>query len=119
MEVVSPGHIYALDNVGGGSQRLTYLRNLPEGSEKHPGVLCQEVLRTLIDRVNYLNIQAPCHENVEIVEHLRQALILFESRAARRMLEKSYAKTGCNVEGLCVSKVSGHVFTLNGTDLKP
>jgi hypothetical protein len=42
------------------------------------------VLRALIDRVKHLNKQAPDEHNAPILRNLREALWLFESRAAKR-----------------------------------
>lgn len=110
MRIVERGHIYALATHGGSEQLLTFVKSLPDGADdNHDGVLCQEPLRAVIDRVLDLNSQAPCHENVEIVEHLREALILFEQRAFRRTLGKSYALTGQHIEQL-PTKANGHLY---------
>ena len=110
MEVLERGYVYALRTHEAKRQTLEFVKSLPEGSpDNHDGVLCQEVLRALIDRVLDLNNQAPCYEIVEIVEHFRDALILFEQRAFRRSLGKSYALTGQHVERLPV-KENGHLY---------
>ncbi len=111
MRVIERGHIYELANKGEGTQLLTFIKNLPENGVNHDGVQCQEVLRALIDRVLDLNSQLPCHENIDIISHLRSALILFEKRAVQRMLEKSYKLIGKKVEELPV-KENGHIFAL-------
>lgn len=113
MRIVQRGHIYELANKHNGHQTLTFFRDLPHGDDSnHDGVLCQEVLRALIDRMLELWAQKPCHESTEIVQKLRECLVLFETRAARGSLEKSYAKTGLNVEQLPVLR-NGHVFDLS------
>ena len=112
MQIKQPGHVYSLANKHAGEQTLLFFKDLPVGDlNNHDGVLCQEVLRALIDRVNFLQTTLPCHENVEIATKLRECLVLFETRAARRTLEKSYAKTGLNIEQLPVHE-NGHVFDL-------
>lgn len=113
MRVLEKGHTYELRNKRFGSQKLTFFKDLPDNKfeEHHDGVLCQEVLRALIDRVNVLHVQVPCKENVDIVNNLRNALLLFETRAARRTLEKSYKKTGMHIEELPTHE-NGHVFDL-------
>lgn len=96
MKVIEPGHIYALQNVDGdGEQIVRFVRRrddeamlLPE-QMRTQGVLFQEVVRVLIDRINYLNAEAPCVENVEIMESLRRVIQLGEIRAARRTIEKA------------------------------
>lgn len=94
MIVVMPGHVYDVQNVDGdGTQRVAFVlrrdeeaRLLPTG-ERDEGILAQELLRVLIDRTLYLNAEAPCVENVGIVDRLRECLRLFETRAARRTIE--------------------------------
>lgn len=95
MRVLDDGHIYELENVDGRStQQLHFVRRrdwrgelLPE-SVRQPGILTQELLRVAIDRTLYLHAEAPCDEDTRIVEHLRAAFSLFESRASRRAIEK-------------------------------
>lgn len=110
---IERGHIYELENRISGSQRLTFIKNLPEDSESnHDGVTCQEVIRVLLDRVLELNRQVPCHENIEIINKLRECIILFETRAVGKMLTKSYSKVGLTVEELPTKKSNGHIFSL-------
>lgn len=111
MIVIVPGHTYDLANKENGHQRLQFFKDLPHSEEKVDGVLCQEVLRALIDRVLELNSQKPCHENIDIINGLRHILILFETRAARGTMEKCYSRIGVNVEELPVNK-NGHIFIL-------
>ena len=40
------------------------------------------------DAVRYLNDELPCSEDTAIIGHLRDALRLFEARAARQTIEK-------------------------------
>lgn len=99
MDVIDPGHIYALDNVdgpinGGRRQQIHFVRRrgingepLPE-SKRQGGILTQELLRVCIDRTLYLYAEAPCDEDTEIIDHLRAALCLYESRASRRSIER-------------------------------
>jgi len=95
MKIVEPGHVYEVENVDGvGTQRIEFVQRrnsnahlLPE-TERKEGILTQELLRVAIHRTLYLNAEAPCVENIEIVEALRRALSLYESRAARRTIEK-------------------------------
>ena len=111
MKVIEVAHRYKLCNKISGEQELVFFKDLPESEPGHDGVLCQEVVRVLLDRVHQLHIQDPCHENVEIVQRLRDILVLFETRAVRRMLEKSYKVTGMHVEQLPRYE-NGHVFIL-------
>jgi hypothetical protein len=56
----------------------------PGNRSHYPGTNCQEVIRALIARVKFLQGQAPDPHNQPIIQHLREALWLFESRAAER-----------------------------------
>lgn len=118
MIVCEKGHIYELENKYKGTQRLSFFKDLPFDGEKHDGVLCQEVIRVLIDRMLELWQQKPCHESTEIIQKLRELLILFEVRAVRGTLEKSYPKTGLHIEQLPVL-TNGHIFDLkNNKEIK-
>lgn len=94
MRVAEPGHVYVLQNLDGDSEQiLRFVRRRDEVGEplhegRRPGILTQELLRVAIDRTLYLYAEAPCDEDTEIIEHLRAALSLYESRAARRSIEK-------------------------------
>lgn len=90
MEILDPGHYYAIENYdGNGIQKLYFLKRVGQSypfnePPAHKGTNCQEVLRVLIDRVKYLNKQIPCKENEGIIKNLQTALWLFEKRAAER-----------------------------------
>lgn len=96
MKVIEPGHVYEVHNVddpAGGVQRITFVRRRGDDGRllekgRHPGILAQELLRVLIDRTLYLNAEAPCIEDLEAIEQLREILRGFEARAARRTIEK-------------------------------
>ncbi len=94
MRILDPGHRYWLDmlDIEGdrrhGTEMLTFVKRqgprYPGNRSHYPGTNCQEVLRALIDRVKHLNSQVPDPHNEPILRHLREALWLFESRAAER-----------------------------------
>ena len=86
---VDPGHEYLLDSYDGGEPvRITFVKREGEGYPfnvgHHPGANCQEVIRALIARVQYLQQQIPCPENSVVIQKLRDALWQFEIRAAQR-----------------------------------
>lgn len=97
MRALEPGHVYQVHNVDDperGVQTIIFVRRRGDDGRllgdagRHPGILAQELVRVLIDRTLYLNAEAPCAEDVEAVEKLRDVLRLFEARAARRTIEK-------------------------------
>ncbi len=88
MKILDAGHVYRLDCIDGDqSQLLTFVKRegerFPFNEGHHPGTNCQEVLRALIDRTEYLNHQRPCAETEAAAANMRSALLLFELRAAR------------------------------------
>lgn len=115
MRVIQAGHVYAAENVdGAGEQQIRFVRRrdrrgelLPE-REREEGILTQELLRVAIDRTLYLYGEAPCDEDTEIVEALRRALTLYESRAARRSIEKLARPEDAATCGTCGHILCGH-----------
>lgn len=96
MIILEDGHVYNLQQFPGvkGSSEpdnsdnsfLTFCNN--ETDAEHDGTNNQEVLRALIDRVQYLDEKLQHKNNPEIVFHLRKALVLHESRALERKVDK-------------------------------
>lgn len=92
MRVIDPGHQYELDTVSHdrrltrGSTYMQFVKREEHnpGSEPHHGLMNQEVLRVLIDRVKFLDEQNPCVENGHILKGLRTALFYHELRAYTR-----------------------------------
>lgn len=94
MRILDPGHRYWLEMLDieedqrQGSEMLTFVKRkgprYPGNRSCYPGTNCQEVIRALIDRVKHLESQVSDPHNGPILDHLRQALWLFESRAAKR-----------------------------------
>ena len=115
MRIVAAGHIYALENVGKtGEQTLRFVQRrdehgeLLDGTRRTPGILTQELLRVAIDRTLYLYAEAPCDEDTRILEHLRAALTLYESRASRRHIEKLSKPESAPTCDLCGHVLCGH-----------
>lgn len=115
MKVIEPGHIYEAQNVDGtGVQLIVFVRRRDDeavilpAAERRQGMLTQELLRIAIDRTLYLNAEGPCAENVEIVDCLRRALSLYESRAARRTIEKAPMIERTDVCEVCQHVLCSH-----------
>lgn len=94
MRVLDPGHQYELDDIHFDSEKessykqmLVFVKRF-RNSQNHTGTNCQELLRVLIDRVQFLDKELPWTGNEEILSSLRKALILFEARALIRKVEK-------------------------------
>ncbi len=93
MNIIEPGHVYALDHLeSDGTEYICFIKRssgaVDYGSEEHPGTNTQEVLRALIDRSLFLNQILPCKETTDAINHLRYALWLYEVRAYRRKQAK-------------------------------
>lgn len=89
MKILDIGHIYELSSYDGEIyQTLQFMKregsNYPYNTSSYPGTNCQEVIKVLIDRTKYLDLQKPAPENQIILNGLRNALLGFELRAARR-----------------------------------
>lgn len=95
MKVLVPGHVYELENVDGdGVQYLNFVQRRDLNAELLPlpqrreGILTQEVLRVAIDRTIYLHNEDAWHENVIIINKLRDALRMYEARAAHKAITR-------------------------------
>lgn len=89
MKVLDPGHRYELRHLdGSGSSVLQFVKRDGEGYPGNvgrcEGTNIQEVLRVLIDRIQYLNRQVHSEHNIIVIDELRGALIQLETRAAER-----------------------------------
>lgn len=91
MKVLDRGHKYELEHRDGSGKTVIQYVDKEPGTEKE-GVISQEVLRMLIDRTRYCNNCLPHPNNERIIYHLRMALVLHESRALERKVEKSIIK---------------------------
>lgn len=88
MKVVDRGHVYLAESVGAEPQKIVFVKNRGKKypgneGEPHNGLICQELMRILIDRTTYLNSQGSCMETEHALAALRSALGWFEVRAAR------------------------------------
>lgn len=91
MKVIDPGHVYDLTQLGGGVQRISFVKRSGGAvtyQAEWPGVQSQEVIRMLIDRTKYLRDILSCVETEDAIYHLRMALFMYEVRAWRRKQEK-------------------------------
>ncbi len=119
MKILEPGHVYELDrfdkNYETDSGILTFVkrqgRGYPGNVGHHSGTNLQEVLRAMIDRVQYLNKQIPDDRNDSVITDLRHALWLLEARAAERHKRQLNA-SWYEIEKLSTCKKCGHIGCL-------
>lgn len=103
MKVITPGHKYELDHFenyglpGCPVQTLQFIEKVPvaEGAKElrtvNDGTTNEEVLRVLIDRLNYLQGKFPCRENALVITKLEESLMWLNKRTSDRLAR--------NVEG--------------------
>jgi hypothetical protein len=91
MKVITTGHKYELASFEGGpAQSLQFIEKVPtaEGSKElrtiNDGTTNEEVLRVLIDRLNYLQGKFPCRENAIVITKLEESLLWLNHRTAQR-----------------------------------
>lgn len=112
MKVIDPGHLYELNHLdGSGTTRLQFVSRAPLHTPAE-GVINQEVLRALIDRVQLLDSEVTWSGNAEILHHLRMALALHEARAMLRHVEKGHIRpellpTGPDGHFILVERIKG------------
>lgn len=106
MEVIDAGHKYKLKNLHYHTYSELQFYKDPDinGSLEQQGTNCQEVIRALINRVEFLDNQKPWEGNKVILQHLRETLALFEARAIIRKVDK-----GLLIESLPVGS-DGHLI---------
>lgn len=101
MKVLVAGHRYELTHLDDDNVETIQFVDRNHGHDT-PGTNNQEVIRCLIDRVKFLDLEKPWAGNQQIIEHLRMALILHEQRHLERLVEK-----GTKVEYI-LTKDNGH-----------
>lgn len=103
MRVITEGHLYELENFEEGDikQALQFIQKVPvfEGSSDlktiSNGTTNEEVLKVLINRLQYLNGKFPCRENSIVITKLEEALMWLEKRTRDRVargVEGKHAK---------------------------
>lgn len=95
MKIIDPGHQFKLTSLDGDhSQVLQFVKRHDPGNpgggkypgnfESYPGTTIQEVIRALTARIQYVQKQSFCLENVILLGLLRLGIWLLEFRAKRR-----------------------------------
>ena len=84
---IDKGHIYRIQTPKGGVQTITFIKRssgMIQHENEWPGLLTQEVLRSLIDYSKYHNSKSAKEE----ISNLRSAFYRYEARAWLRKQEK-------------------------------
>lgn len=91
MKVITEGHKYELDNLEGNeTQCLQFIEKRFPGCDgeaitTNDGTTNEEVLRVLIDRMQYLQDKCSCRENAIVITKLEESLMWLEKRTADRV----------------------------------
>ena len=94
MKVITEGHLYELDNFEDKSmpnQNLQFIQKEPvsvgstELKKVAEGTTNEEVLRVLINRMNYLQSKFPCRENAIVITKLEESLMWLNKRTEDRI----------------------------------
>lgn len=99
MKILDPGHIFEMQQLGGGTQTITFVKRSGGAisyEDEWPGVQVQEVLRVLIARTKYLHSILPCTESLDAICYLRMTLFMYEVRAWRRKQESLNRREGAH-----------------------
>ena len=87
-------HLYELENLNGGTQKLQFIHKVPKADKPAElvtavnGTTNEEVILALIDRMEYLDAKMPCRENSIVITKLEEALMWICHRKADRMERK-------------------------------
>ena len=117
VRIIDPGHIYGLMRLDGlGEEVLTFVKRegprYPGNVGHHAGTTVQEVLRALVDRVQYVDNQISDSNNVVVLSSLRRALWHLEARAAQ-VHGLSFTQPDENIELMRTCATCGHVVCLH------
>lgn len=94
MRIINPGHVYAVEELENkGEQVITFIqkKEAAEGAGEQKlvtvqdGTTNEELLKVLIDRMNFLQAKAPCRENAIVITNLEESLMWLEKRTAGRV----------------------------------
>jgi hypothetical protein len=115
VKCIDGGHKFLLRNYDGGEpyQPIQFMKRegpgYPFNVGHYPGTNCQEVLRALVSRVEYLQSQIACWQNVATLFLLRMAIWMFERRAAKRHERRFPIRLLAGIDRLPTCEICGHV----------
>ena len=92
MKIIEEGHVYSLENFegDGSSQEISFIKKAPVSPDSLDletiinGTTNEEVLKVLINRIQFLNNKFPCRENSLVITKLEESLMWLEKRTADR-----------------------------------
>lgn len=94
MKILTPGHLYELANFENPTlpgQKIQFIQKVSDPQGATPvlktvadGTTNEELIKVLIDRLNFLHVKFPCDENGAAIAHLSDALYALQSRTYDR-----------------------------------
>lgn len=94
MKVIVPGHRYVANNFENtdGGQTIQFIHKKPRDSDEQmtelytvaDGTTNEEMLKVLIDRMNFLQNAFPCRENAIVITKLEESLMWLNKRTEDR-----------------------------------
>lgn len=94
MKTITEGHLYELESFEQSEEKtqwLQFIHKVPvsDGSTElktvADGTTNEDVLRVLINRMQYLQGKFPCRENAIVITKLEESLMWLEKRTADRL----------------------------------
>ena len=95
MKVITPGHLYELENFINTThpgQHLQFIHKERKGPDHNSplttlsdGTTTEDVLAVLIDRLQFLQSSVPCRENAIVITKLEESLMWLNKRTADRL----------------------------------
>lgn len=82
MKVIDLGHKYEV----AGGQTVEFIKRA-NGELVNEGTTNEELLEVLIDRTEFLDSKFPCDENKVALVFMKQALVSFNQRTAKRIMQ--------------------------------
>lgn len=115
MEVIDPGHLYNLDCLDTTpdfrTEKLTFVKRqgdkYPGNVGYHPGTTIQEVMRVIIDRLQYVNDQMYSSHDEVSIRYARGIILELETRAAKQHGRRIFPRHDIENEPTC--KICGHI----------
>jgi hypothetical protein len=89
LTIVTPGHKYAIPHLDGDGETVIQFVSRPPLHAPVEGILIQDLLRVIIDRLQILDRERPWAGNAESIHDLRVILARQEARALIEAVKQS------------------------------
>jgi len=83
---MSDGHFFKVKNWLGSTQDIQFMKK-ENGELVTDGTTNEEILKMMIERMNYLQTKFPCRENAIVITKLEESLMWLNYRTQKRVLQ--------------------------------